>query len=244
MVKLLKLERISKSFGGLKVLKNINMSVEEGEIVAIIGPNGAGKTTLFNIINGIYRPDSGRIIYQNIDITKYPPYRRAHLGISRAFQIPRPFPNMNVMDNIVVGALFARKDLNLNEAKAEAERILRALGLYEKRYEEPYNLTSPELKLLELARALATKPRLLLLDEIVAGMPPSDVDRIMELVRKVAIEEKISVVAMVEHVIKAVKYSDRVLFLHQGEILLEGAPDDILNSELVKKIYLGEAVYA
>jgi len=241
---LLKMENISKSFGGIKALNNINLSIKEGEIVAIIGPNGAGKTTLFNIINGIYKPDTGRIIYEDIDITNFPPYKRSYLGISRAFQIPKPFISMSVKDNVLVAALFSRKIPSIKEAEKETERVLKLVGLQNKSDMIANDLTSPEKKLLELARSLVTKPKLLLLDEIVAGMPPSDIDNIMSLVVQVAKEEKISVVAMVEHIIRTVKYANRAIFLHQGQILLDSSPDDVLNSDLVRNIYLGEVEHA
>jgi branched-chain amino acid transport system ATP-binding protein len=151
---------------------------------------------------------------------------------------------MSVKDNVLVAALFSRRIPSIKEAEKETERVLKLVGLQNKSDMIANDLTSPEKKLLELARSLVTKPKLLLLDEIVAGMPPSDIDNIMSLVVQVAKEEKISVVAMVEHIIRTVKYANRAIFLHQGQILLDSSPDDVLNSDLVRNIYLGEVEHA
>ncbi|MEZ0393465.1 MAG: ABC transporter ATP-binding protein [Desulfurococcaceae archaeon] len=238
----LRVEHVSKSFGGIRALVDVSFSAHEGESLAIIGPNGAGKTTLFNVINGVYRPDSGRILFEGRDVTRLPPHERAMLGISRAFQIPRPFPQLTVLENVIVGALFSARRPKVEEARRTAEEVLKFVGLHQKVDELAANLTSPEKKLLELARALVKRPKLLLLDEIMAGMPPADVDRIMMLVKDVAVKMNIPVVAFVEHVMRAVMYVDRVLFLHQGRILTEGSPREVLASDLVRKVYLGEAV--
>ncbi|WP_434731338.1 ABC transporter ATP-binding protein [Thermogladius sp. KZ2Tp1] len=235
-------EHVSKSFGGIRALVDVSFKLYEGESIAIIGPNGAGKTTLFNVINGIYQPDSGRIIFEGVDVTKLPPHKRAQMGLSRAFQIPRPFPYLTVFDNVMVSALFSPKKLGVDQARTEALSTLELVGLIRKKDELAANLTAPEKKLLELARALAKQPKVLLLDEIVAGMPPAEVDRIMKLVKEVADRKGISSVAFVEHVIRAVQHVDRVLFLYQGRILAEGPPREVLANELVRRVYLGEVV--
>jgi branched-chain amino acid transport system ATP-binding protein len=237
---LLRLENVSKSFGGIRALNNVNLIIKEGEKLAIIGPNGAGKTTLFNAISGVFGLDSGRIFYMGRDITKLPPFKRKYLGISRAFQIPRPFAGMTVLDNVVVGALFSRDIKDIMEARVRAEEILSLVGLHSKKDELAVNLTSPEKKLLELARALAPKPKLLLLDEIVAGIPPAEVDKIMGLVVRISKQENISVVALVEHVMRVLKYVERAVFLHEGRVMMDDTPDKVLNSEVVKDIYLGK----
>lgn len=243
MKSVLTLEHISKSFGGIKALRDVNLVIHEGERIAIIGPNGAGKTTLFNIINGVYRPDTGRILYGDTDITNMPTYRRAQIGIARTFQVPRPFPDLSVRDNVMVSALFSGKKLGLEEALKIVDRVLDMTGLKRKSKEPASSLTSPEKKLLELARALAAQPKVLLLDEIVAGMPPTEVDNLMLLVRRVAEAESIAVVALIEHVMRAVRYADRAVFLYQGRILVEGTPQDVLSNELVRETYLGGVTY-
>jgi len=236
---LLKLQNVSKSFGGIKALVNVNLTVHTGEKLAIIGPNGAGKTTLFNVISGLRKPDSGRIFFSGIDITDLPPFKRTRMGVSRAFQIPRPFPTLSVLENVMVSAMFGGNFKEVDEARKRAEEILELVGLSGKKYELAVNLTSPEKKMLELARALAPRPKLLLLDELVAGIPPVEVDRIMQLVMKIAEMENIAVVALVEHVMRVLKYVERVVFMHEGQILMDDKPEKVLNSDVVKDIYLG-----
>jgi branched-chain amino acid transport system ATP-binding protein len=218
------------------------LKIERGERVAIVGPNGSGKTTLFNIINGVYKPDEGRVLFEGVDITDLPAYKRAHLGIARAFQIPRPFPNITVRESVAIGALFGSYygKIGVREALEIADEKLKLVNLYDKRFELTGRLTVPELKLLELARALASKPKLLLLDEIVAGMPPAMVDHLMLLVRRVADEEDVAVVALVEHVMRAVvRFAERVIVLHLGSKILEGSPEEVLRNPLMEEIYLG-----
>jgi len=237
----LKVENIAKYFGGIRALDGVTLDIYENELLAIIGPNGAGKTTLFNVITGLLKPDKGRILFLGKDITKLPPERRAQLGIARAFQIPKLISSASVIDNVILSCLFGGK-MNLNTARNRSLKVLEMVGLNRKAYETAGSLTSPEKKLLELARAVAMKPRVLLLDEIVAGMPPVEVDNILSLVKKISAEEKITAVAMVEHVMRAVRYADRAVFMHQGKILLEGSPNDLLNNKLVRDVYLGEIV--
>jgi len=167
--------KVTKHFGGLKVLNNVDFYVDDKEIVGIIGPNGAGKTTLFNVICGFYRPDSGKIIFEGKDITKLKPYNICRLGIARTFQIVRPFLRMTVLENVQVGMVYGRKrNINLARAKREASYWLEFVGLYEKRDVAANQLTHTERRKLELARALASEPKLILLDEIAAGLNPSE----------------------------------------------------------------------
>jgi branched-chain amino acid transport system ATP-binding protein len=238
---ILRVENVSKSFGGIRALVDVSLNVYEGKLLAIVGPNGAGKTTLFNIISGLLEPDNGRIFYMDKDITRLPPYKRAQMGIARIFQIPKLIYNATLLDNIILSCLFGG-GMNLSSARARALEALRLVKLKSKADELVVNLTSPERKLLELARAVAMKPRVLLMDEIVAGMPPAEVDNVMSLVRGIAAEEKIAAIAMVEHVMRAVKFADKAVFLHQGRVLVEGPPSEVLNNKLVKEIYFGEAV--
>lgn len=239
---MLEVQGVTKRFGGIIALNNVSLRLERGERVAIVGPNGSGKTTLFNVISGVYKPDSGKILFEGNDITDLPAYRRAHLGIARAFQIPRPFPNLTVRENVAVGALFGSLygRIGAKEALEIADEKLKLVNLYDKRFELAGKLTVPELKLLELARALASKPKLLLLDEIVAGMPPSMVDQVMLTVRRVADEEGVAVATLVEHVMRAVvKFAERVIVLHLGSKILEGRPEEVLRNPLMEEIYLG-----
>ena len=239
---MLEVLNVTKRFGGLVALKNVSLNIERGERVAIVGPNGSGKTTLFNVINGVYKPDEGRVLFEGVDITDFPAYRRAHLGIARAFQIPRPFPNITVRESVAVGALFGSYygRIGVREALEIADEKLKLVNLYDKRFELTGRLTVPELKLLELARALASKPKLLLLDEIVAGMPPAMVDHLILLVRRVADEEGIAIATLVEHVMRAVvRFADRVIVLHLGSKILEGGLEEVLRNPLMEEIYLG-----
>jgi branched-chain amino acid transport system ATP-binding protein len=238
---LLNVRGVTKRFGGLVALRSVSFKVEKGELLAIIGPNGSGKTTLFNVISGVYKPDEGSIFFEGVDITRYPPHKRARIGIGRAFQIPRPFPGMSVRESVAVGALFGMTagNISVDDALKTADEILKIVGLYEKRLELAGKLTGPEKKMLELARAIAMKPKLLLLDEVMAGMPPSEIDRLSKIVRDLA-EEGVSTVSLVEHVMRAVaKIAVRALVLHRGEIVIEGPVEEILRSDKLREIYLG-----
>lgn len=237
---LLEVDGVTKRFGGVVALDGVSLGIDEGELVAIIGPNGSGKTTLFNVINGVLAPDSGRILFEGRDITREPPYRRVEMGIARTFQIPRPWGSLSVRENVAVGAIFGRGRLGVWEALRRADEVLELVGLHDKRHEAAHRLTVPEKKLLELARSIAMEPRVLLLDEIVAGMSPRDVERVVGVVRRVRDELGISVVSMVEHVMRAVKlFAERVIVLHQGRVLAEGPPGEVLRDKRVVEIYLG-----
>lgn len=242
-ITLLELKKITKRFGGLVALRDISLSIDEGELIGIIGPNGSGKTTLFNVISGVYKPDSGSIFFAGIDITSYPPHRRARMGIARAFQIPRPFPGLSVRENVAIGALFGvgGEGLDIESALARADDVLRLVGLYEKRLELAERLTGSEKKMLELARAIAMSPRLLLLDEVMAGTPPASIDKLAGIIRELA-REGVASVSLVEHVLRAVaKIVERAVVLHRGEIVLEGSVEEVLRSEKLREIYLGGA---
>ncbi len=238
---LLKVENVTKRFGGVVALDRVSISVDEGELVAIIGPNGSGKTTLFNVINGVYRPDEGRVYFRGVDVTDLPPYKRVEMGLARTFQIPRPWPGLTVRENVAVGAFFGRaRARSVSEALEVADSVLDIVGLSGKADEVAARLTVVEKKLLELARALAMRPKLLLLDEIVAGMSPSDVEKVVDTIVRVRDEMGIAVVALVEHVIRAVRRAaERVIVLHQGRVIAEGAPDEVLSNPKVVEVYLG-----
>ena len=240
---LLKVENVTKRFGGLVAVDSVSFEIKEGEAFGIVGPNGSGKTTLYNMISGVYRPDSGRIIFDGKDITDLPAHARAPLGIGRTFQIPRPFPSATVRENVAVGAMFGRAQADVKEALEMADHYLELVGLTEHANKAAGSLTPLEKRLMELARALAMKPKLLLLDEVMAGMNPRDIGNIIELLQKVRQEEKIAVVAMVEHLMHAItKFAERVMVMHQGKKLLEGPTMEVLNDERVIEVYLGKKI--
>ncbi|MGC8994491.1 MAG: ABC transporter ATP-binding protein [Pyrobaculum sp.] len=237
---LLKVENVVKKFGGLRALDGVSFELGRGEFVAVVGPNGSGKTTLLNVINGVYKPDEGRVVFEGRDVTDMPPYKRARLGISRAFQVPRPFPELTVLENVVVGAIF-NGGYGKEEAVRVAEEALRFVKLYEKRHQLAGKLTFNELRLLELARALAGRPKLLLLDEVMAGLTPTEIDEMAALLRRLSEERGISAISMVEHRMRAVaQLAHRVIVMHQGRIIAEGPPEKALSDPRVVEVYLGK----
>ncbi len=237
---LLKVENVVKKFGGLRALDGVSFELGRGEFVAVVGPNGSGKTTLLNVINGVYKPDEGRVVFEGRDVTDMPPYKRARLGISRAFQVPRPFPELTVLENVVVGAIF-NGGYGKEEAVRVAEEALRFVKLYEKRHQLAGKLTFNELRLLELARALAGRPKLLLLDEVMAGLTPTEIDEMAALLRRLSEERGISAISMVEHRMRAVaQLADRVIVMHQGRVIAEGPPEKALSDPRVVEVYLGK----
>jgi len=242
-MELLKLENVTKRFGGLVAVNKVSFTVEKGEAIGIVGPNGSGKTTLYNLINGVYIPDEGKIYFDGRDVTTLPPHARAPLGMARTFQIPRPFGGATTRENVAVGAMFGYAKANVDEALTIADEYLRMVGIYDKRDVEAAKLTPLEKRLMEVARALAMKPKLLLLDEVMAGMNPSDIDKLIALLKRVKEEEDISIVSMVEHLMHAItKFAERVIVMHQGEKLLEGPTMEVLNHPKVVEVYLGKKV--
>jgi len=234
--KILEVIGVSKRFGGVVALRDVSLYVQDGEVLGLIGPNGAGKTTLINIISGVYRPDSGKVIFGGSDIARLPPYKRR--GIARTFQVTKAFENLSVLDNVKIASYMAVGDFN--EAERLAREILAELGLGDKASSLAKDLTVLERKRLELARALALKPRLLLLDEVMAGLKPYEADEVITILEK--INEGGVAMIVVEHVMRTIaKLCGRVVVLDHGEKIAEGVPEDIMRDPRVVKAYLGEA---
>lgn len=238
---LLQLERVAKSFKGLMALNFVSMEILEGEILGLIGPNGAGKTTLFNLIAGVYPPSQGQILFEGKDITKTAAHQRCWLGIARTFQLVRPFPHLSVSENVAVGRVYGHDSVrNKAQAESEAEQILEKVGLSGRSSIKARSLTLVDRKRLELARALATKPKLLLLDELLAGLNPSEVLASMKLIGEIR-DTGITII-MVEHLIKAVfGVADRIVVLNAGDKIAEGTPKMIAENQAVIDAYLGHS---
>lgn len=238
---LLKVEEVTKKFGGLTAVSGVSMEVRPGEIVGLIGANGAGKTTLFNMIAGAYPVTSGKILLEGREIQNMPSHKLARLGIARTYQIVKPFGNLTMLENIMVGAL--QKYPRVADARQKAEEILELVEMGDRRDVRGENLNLPELKRMEVARALATEPRLLLLDEVMAGLNPSDSEKVIRLVRRINEESGLTIV-IIEHIMKAVMtLSDRIYVLNQGRLIAEGKPEEVSADPEVIKSYLGEKRY-
>lgn len=241
---MLKVEDLSKSFGGLAVIRNLDLTVREGEILGLIGPNGSGKTTLFNLITGLLKPDKGRIKFNNQEITYLAPYKICQIGIARTFQLVKPFTRMSPLENVMVGRTFGSQSApSRKQAHAESEQLLALTGLARKRVPMAAMLSLVDRKRLEIARALATRPKLLLLDEMMGGLNSAEVEDAMRLVWQ--IRDSGVTLIVVEHVMRAVMgISDRVVVLNVGEKIAEGTPREIVDNERVVEAYLGEERYA
>jgi len=234
---LLALDRVTKRFGGLTAVRGVSLEVHAGDLLGIIGPNGAGKTTLFNVISGTYAPDEGRVVLDGHDVTGLPPHAICRLGLTRTFQIVKPFGNLSVLDNVTIGSL--ARVTSVRAARVDAERVIETCGL------APYAATRARAlpiglrKRLEVARALATRPRLLLLDEVMAGLTPSELGGIVDLVRRLHAEGLTLIV--IEHIMAAMmRLAQRIAVLHHGELIAEGPPAVVAADRRVVDAYLGE----
>jgi len=229
---------VSKSFRGLRAVSNVSFEVQAGHIAALIGPNGAGKTTCFNVIAGAFAPDSGEIWFEGRRIDGMRPDQICLAGIGRTFQLVKPFAGLSVLDNVIVGAL--RHNKSVGDARRKALTVLERLGLEEKSHQPAAALTLPDRKRLEVARALATEPRLLLLDEVMAGLRPTETDQMVAVFRRLIEEHGITIV-LIEHVMRAVMaLSDEIHVLHHGELIASGSPDEVVRNPAVLDCYLGE----
>jgi branched-chain amino acid transport system ATP-binding protein len=241
MTPLLSVSAVSKRFRGLLAVDKVSFAVPRGAIFAVIGPNGAGKTTVFNMIAGVFAPNDGSIAFAGERIDGLAPDQVCRRGIGRTFQLVRPFPGLSVEDNVIVGALLHRS--HVDAARERAHEVLRRLDLYDKRAQRASALTLPDRKRLEVARALATDPKLLLLDEVMAGLRPTETDRIVSILTALNRETGLTIL-LIEHVMRAVMaLASRILVLHHGAAIAEGTPEEVVREPAVISSYLGaEAV--
>jgi branched-chain amino acid transport system ATP-binding protein len=234
---LLSIEGVTKAFGGLVAINDLSMLIREGEAVGLMGPNGAGKTTVINVICGQYKPDWGMIKFRDNDISGFPPHRICHLGISRTYQIPQPFANMSALQNVAVAAMYGR-GIGKSAARTEADKIIDFVGLSEKRDVPARDLMAVTLKRLELARALATRPKLLLIDEVGAGLTEAEIPnllKILEQVRSMGITY-----ILIEHVLKVMMEAvDRITVIEYGTKIAEGTPAEVMEDKNVITAYFG-----
>ncbi len=238
MANLLQLTDVSKTFSGLEVLKNVSFSVAEGEMLGLIGPNGAGKTTLFNIISGVLKPNEGRVVFAGRDITGYRPHKIPKLGVARTFQIPQPFPEMTVLENVRAASIFSNS-AGRGKLPKEAETLCKMTGLQEKMNRPAGILSAPEKKRLEVARALSTSPLLLMLDEFAACLTSAEILWTSDLIKGLSKDYGVTIF-WIEHVMRVLMRSvERVLVLHQGGLIAKGTPAEIVNDEKVLDAYFG-----
>jgi branched-chain amino acid transport system ATP-binding protein len=239
MTVILSVQGVTKRFGGLQALSDVTFDLPEGQILGLIGPNGAGKTTLFNAINGVYPPEEGRIIFRDKDVTTMKTYSHARMGMARTHQIVQPLNELTVRENVMVGACFGRENHSLGQADEIAEEVLEFVELSNRTDQIAGSLNVAQKKRLEMARTLASRPYLLLLDEVLAGLNSSEIASMVDTVKKIR-EQGITII-MIEHVMKAVmNVSDRIIVLDYGQQIAEGTPEEISNNEKVIEAYLGD----
>ncbi len=234
---ILTVSHLIKHFGGLRAIDNLSFTLKQGEVLGLIGPNGAGKTTVFNCLSGFLRPDSGSVTFENETLTHLPPYKVCQLGLARTFQIVKPFQTISVLDNVMVGALANEK--SVVEAKKQAIEIIDFVGLTAWTQKEAQDLPLPLRKRLELARALATRPKVILLDEVMAGLNPTEVDALIALLKE--LNKKGLTIFMIEHVMRGVMaLSNRVIVINYGVQIAEGIPKEVVKNKDVVEAYLGK----
>jgi branched-chain amino acid transport system ATP-binding protein len=234
---LLQLDRVSKSYGALKAVDDISVAVEDGEALAVIGPNGAGKTTLFNLITGDAAPTKGRIEFQGEDMTAMAPHARSRMGIGRSYQIPHPFANMTVFENLLVGAIFGGGSSE-RESYRRCSDVLRITGLYDRANVPARTLTLLQRKRLELARALALQPKLLLLDEIAGGLTEYECGELVRTIKE--IHARGTTIVWIEHIVHALlSVASRLIVMNFGHILAQGAPREVMADARVREVYMG-----
>ncbi len=237
---LLDVDQVNKSFGGLVAVHDMSLFVEQGDMLGLIGPNGSGKTTLFNVITGIYKPDLGSISFENEMISGLKPHKISELGIARTFQIARPFSRMSVVENVMAAALFGNRSSSRRGARERALELLAYTSLGEKAHARAGFLTLPEQRRLELARALATNPKLLMLDEVMAGLSHPEIASIVQLLQKIR-QDQGTTMMITEHVMRAiVQLCNRIVVMNQGEKLAEGTPSEVMQDSSVIAVYMGE----
>ncbi len=239
---LLRVKGLSKRFGGLAAVQNVSFEIRPKEIVSLIGPNGAGKTTIFNLLSGVYAPHSGEMWLDGENLAGRRPFELCRKGIGRTFQIMQPFPHMTVLENVMTSGLFGRAPrASMGEVERESMELCHLVGLGGKQKAFPRNLTVADQKRIEIARALAVQPRLLLLDEVMSGLTPTETGEAIKLVRQ--LRDHGATIFLIEHVMKVVMgISDRVIVLHHGEKIAEGTSTEVANDPRVIEAYLGESI--
>ncbi|MCU0490405.1 MAG: ABC transporter ATP-binding protein [Chloroflexaceae bacterium] len=239
MEPLLRIDNVGRRFGGLQALSGVTFEVFEGEILGLIGPNGAGKTTLFNVIDSVYEPNEGQVTFRGQPTKGKKPYHLARMGLARTHQIVRPLSELTVRDNVIVGACFGRENRSLGDAGEIADEVLHFVGLSERADQLAGSLNVAQKKRLEMARALAARPLLLLLDEVLAGLNPSEIVAMVETVRNIRAQGV--TIIMIEHVMHAImNLSDRIVVLEYGQVIATGTPQEIIANQRVIEAYLGD----
>lgn len=237
MAVLLQLNKVSRSYGALKAVDDVNVTVAEGEALAVIGPNGAGKTTLFNLITGDVAPSAGQVLFNGTDVTARAPHARSRLGIARSYQIPHPFANMSVFENVLVGAIYGG-GLSERESYGRASSVLQITGLYDKANLPARTLTLLQRKRLELARALAVQPKLLLLDEIAGGLTEHECGELVKTIKEIHAQG--TTIVWIEHIVHALlSVASRLIVMNFGQILAQGDPHEVIADSRVREVYMG-----